>query len=256
VNAREVFETPHDCAPKWVLMLTAYLDESGHEGKDIMVLAGFLGDSAQWQNCEENWRLALGKRSHLHMKDLRWSKEERIGKLLCALGPIPHAAGLQVVFTTAAMSDYDDLVAGTQLEQMYKSYMIALMGMINVITENIPHGETFKLVLERNDRYEVNVQSLFRGSQRSNGGRKLISIEFVDKGVTCLTEPADYLAYALIQQYRNPGSARHKLCSSILFNTRPALGREHHLQPELVRKLIDNTITKFPHVKKKVGDVI
>lgn len=230
-------------------MLTAYLDESGHEGKNLMVLAGFLGDAVQWRTCEENWKLALGKRSHLHMNDLRWSKPERIERLLRALGPVPHAAGLQAVVVTTSMSDYEDLVSGTELERLYKSYMISLMGIINVVTENIPADETFKLVLERNDRYEVNVQSLFRGSKESRSGGKLISIEFVDKGGTCLTEPGDYLAYAILERHRNAGSMRDKLCSPILCNTQPVLARFHHLQPELVRDLVNNTVAKFPHMK-------
>lgn len=252
MNANEVFETPHDNAPKRVFVLTAYLDESGHEGKDLMVLAGFLGDAVQWRTCEENWKLALGKRSHLHMNDLRWSKPERIERLLLALGPVPHEAGLQAVLATASMSDYDDLVSGTELERLYRSYMLSLMGIINVVTENIPADETFKLVLERNKQYEVNVESLFRGSKNSNGGGKLISIEFVDKGVTSLTEPADYLAYALLERHRNAGSAKDKLCSPIFNNIRPALARFHHLQPELVRDLVNNTIVKFPHLKGPV----
>lgn len=248
MNIGEVFETPHDCPPERVFMLTAYLDESGHEGRNLMVLAGFLGDSVQWGSCAENWKAALGQRKHLHMTELRWSKPERIEKLLCALGPIPHAAGLRAVFTTAAMSDYDDLTLGTELQQLYKSYMIALMGMVHVIAEGIPSNETFKLVLEANDRYRMNVESLFRATkklQTSDGRQKLVSIEFVDKGVTSLTEPADFLAYALIQQHRNPGSVRERLCAPILENTQPAFGRRHDLQPELVRDLVNNTRSNF-----------
>jgi hypothetical protein len=206
---REVFETPHDAPPEWVFMLTAYLDESGHETRDLMVLAGFLGDSVQWGNCAENWKIALGRRKSLHMKSLQWSKPKRIEKLLCALGPVPHAAGLRAVFTTAAMSDYDDITTGAKLERLYKSYMISLMGIIDVVSDNIPANETFKLVLEANDQYRVNVQSLFKAARKlktSDGRQKLTSIEFVNKGITSLTEPADYLAYALIQQYRSRGS--------------------------------------------------
>ena len=38
------------------LMLTAYLDETGHEGKDLVILAGFLGTAEQWEKCETDWR--------------------------------------------------------------------------------------------------------------------------------------------------------------------------------------------------------
>jgi hypothetical protein len=224
-----------------------------------MVLAGFLGDSSQWGTCAENWKSALGKRKNLHMKDLHWSKPDRIKRLLCALGPIPHAAGLRAVVTTAAMSDYDDLTSGTELNQLYKSYMIALMGMIHVITENIPSDETFKIVLEANDRYAMNVQSLFKATgkfQTPDGRPKLISIEFVDKGVTSLTEPADFLAYALIQRYRNPGSVKDELCAPILENTQPSFTRQHQLQPELLRDLVNNTRSKFPHLTRENNDAV
>jgi hypothetical protein len=256
---RDIFETPHDNPPEWVFMLTAYLDESGHEGRDLMVLAGFLGDSDQWQKCEDDWKVALGRRKHLHMVELRWSKPKRIKRLLSALGPVPHAAGLQALFTTVAMSDYDDLIAGTELERLFKSYMVAMIGMIHVIAGNIPADETFKLILETNDQYQVNVQSLFRATRElktPDERRKVVSIEFVDKGTTVLTEPADFLAYALIQRYRNPGSMKDTFCAPILENTRPALGRQHQQQPELLRNLVNKTIVKFPNLIRSPNDAI
>jgi hypothetical protein len=166
ISARDCFATPHDCPPERVFMLTAYLDESGHEGQGLMVLAGFLGDDEQWKQCEEKWRIGLGKRKSLHMQELRWSKRGRIKKLLDSLGPVPHEAGLQAVFTTAAMSDYGDLIAGTQLERLFRAYIIALMGIIHLIQASIPSEETFKLVLEANDRYEVNSHSIFRATKK------------------------------------------------------------------------------------------
>jgi hypothetical protein len=40
-------------------MLTAYLDESGHEGKDLVILAGFMGTAEQWEKCEADWHSEL-----------------------------------------------------------------------------------------------------------------------------------------------------------------------------------------------------
>src|SRR2546426_907405 len=55
-------------------MLTVYLDESGHEGK-VVIVAGFLGNDNQWEQCAKKWQAGLGpQRRLLHMKDLRWSK--------------------------------------------------------------------------------------------------------------------------------------------------------------------------------------
>jgi hypothetical protein len=254
---REIFETPHDRPPEWVFMLTAYLDESGHEGRDVMVLAGFLGDKPQWQKCEQDWKVALGKRKQLHMRELRWSRPDRVKKLLDALGPVPHAAGLQAVFTTAAMSNYEDLIYGTLMERLLRAYILAVIGMIYLIGKNIPPSETFKLVLEANERYEVNVQSLFRASKgmlTPDGKRKLVSIEYVDKGTTCLTEPADYLAYAMLQRHRSPGSLRDTLCAPILKNTRPGLGRDHQQQPELIRQWVTQTINAHPNLMRSPHD--
>jgi hypothetical protein len=255
INARDFFATPHDCPPGRVFVLTAYLDESGHEGQSLMVLAGFLGSDEQWKRCEEKWRINLGNRKHLHMRELQWSKRERIKQLLDKLGPVPHEAGLQVVFTTAAMSDYSDIVTGTQMEWLFRAYMISLMGMIHLIADNIPSQETFKLVLEANDRYTLNVQSLFKGTGNivnSDGSRKLISIEQVPKGITLLTQPADYLAYALLQQERNPGSEKHILCAPILQNVKPALGRRHEQQPDLVRDMLNRAAERFPNLMRTI----
>ena len=114
---RELFETPHDYRLKWVFMLTAYLDETGHEGKDLVILAGFLGTAEQWEKCEADWRSGLGKRKHLHMAELRWSRPERLRPLLSTLGPIPHAAGLQAVYSAVKIADYADLVDGTMMQK-------------------------------------------------------------------------------------------------------------------------------------------
>ncbi len=61
-------------------MLTAYLDESGHDSKDWMCLAGFLGNENQWKDCSEKWRIGLGpNRKSLHMRTLRWNNESTSG---------------------------------------------------------------------------------------------------------------------------------------------------------------------------------
>jgi hypothetical protein len=257
VNTQEIFETPHDCAPKKVFMLTAYLDESAHESRDVMILAGFLGDAAQWKICEENWRIALGKKQHLHMNELRWSKPDRLKRLLDCLGPVPHSAGLQVVFSTARMKDYDDLIVGTKIAPFLRSYYFSLMGIISLIAKGIPADETFKIVLESNQRYMANANGLFqmtRGLKTPDGRPKLVSLEFVDKGVTLLTEPGDYLAYALLQTDRDPTGIRAALSSPILKHAKPAWGVKHHHQPELLRQLVTALIEKHPALMEKPHD--
>ena len=43
------FDSPEDCPTKWLLMLRAYIDESGHEAKNWMFLAGYYGSCDHWE---------------------------------------------------------------------------------------------------------------------------------------------------------------------------------------------------------------
>src|SRR5690349_4944011 len=89
------FSSPHDAPPKRLLMLTAYLDESGHESKNWMFLAGFLGNEEQWRDFVPKWQAGLGpQRKCLHMTELRWNRE-RTQTLLRKLGPIPEQCKLE-----------------------------------------------------------------------------------------------------------------------------------------------------------------
>jgi hypothetical protein len=56
-------------------MLTIYLDESGHETSDHVVIAGFLGADEQWAAFDLDWRKALKGNTTFHSKSLRWNQE-------------------------------------------------------------------------------------------------------------------------------------------------------------------------------------
>ncbi len=257
VTVREVFETPHDCRPKWVFMLTAYLDESGHEGKDIVLLSGFLGTAEQWEKCESDWQSALKERQrkHLHMTKLRWGKPERLRPLLSTLGPIPHAAGLQAVCSAVKVGDFEDLVDGTLMQKFWKGYFIVLLGMIDVVAKGIPAEETFKLVLEAQDTYEAGAHQIFLGTRdlrTPSGKRKLVSLEYIEKDDSVLTEPADYLAYAQFQNYRNPKSIKSELSLPILTMRRPGLARNHLIEKDHLRTFVKGMIARYPNLMQSV----
>ena len=87
------------------LMLTAYLDVSGHEGSHVIV-AGFLGTDDQWKECAEKWKKGLGpQRKLLHMKELRFNKFG-IKRMLEFLGAIPHACGSRAVMAATPVDRY------------------------------------------------------------------------------------------------------------------------------------------------------
>ena len=231
-------------------MLTAYLDESWHDHKDFTIVAGFLGNAEQWEKCERDWKAGLGSRKHLHMKHLRWSKEERVGRLLNELGPIPHAAGLTALFAVARVADYEDLIDGTHMQKLLKGYQICVLAITHMLIQEIPANETFKLVFENQEEYANAVVQIHKGSQDQtpDGRKKWVSVEFVQKDDTVLTEPADYLVFALLHHAWDSQSKRARLCSPIIQNTRPAFGRDHRepKQKEILRGFVKQMIEKHP----------
>ncbi len=94
-------------------MLHAYIDESGHEGGPLCVIAGFVGSEAQWAGFEPAWKVALGQRAHLHTTELRWGPKwhVRTGKVLRSLGPIPHEHGLTPIMGMVARQIYEQTAA-------------------------------------------------------------------------------------------------------------------------------------------------
>jgi len=187
---RDLFAIPHDRPPDWLFMLTAYLDESGHETNDFVVVAGFLGDEDQWKRCETEWIKGLGRRKALHMRELQW-KKDRVRRLLEILGPIPHQCGLIPVVAGMQVQDYYDLVVGTQAEQMTKGYYLCVLAIIDSILKNIPKGETLTLALESQNEYRLKTEKVFNSYQQfdSSGKPRLSSIQFLAKNASVLTQP-------------------------------------------------------------------
>lgn len=229
-------------------MLTVYLDESGHEGKEFVVLSGFLGSEEQWEVCEREWLVALSPKKHLHMKDLRWNKENYVRSLLSRLGPVPHNAGLTAVVSALRVSDYDDLVSGRLVSKLMKGYYLAFIGVVDSILKNIPPEETVKVVLEVQGEYEIRTRIIFdnlANRKTPSGKPKLVSMAYIPKGTSVLTEPADYLSYALLNLYRDPDSLRSELCAPILQNQKNAYGMKFDDRAK-IRAWIESTLAKFP----------
>jgi Protein of unknown function (DUF3800) len=233
-------------------MLTAYLDESGHEIKDAVIVAGFLGDDERWKRCEEKWCAALGPhRAGLHMKDLRW-KTDRTRKLLERLGPIPHECGLVALLAMLRVSDYYDLVSGTPAEKMTKGYYFCLITLLDALVKNTPNNQAVKLILEEQNEYKTRASYLFQANKHHltiTGEPKFSSIEFIPKNSSVLTQPADYLAFAKLQQHRDPQSRKSRLCAPIMHNTQPAFGMIH--DGKGLREVLKRTLQKLPEFAKR-----
>jgi hypothetical protein len=192
---------------RWFCVLNvrkAYLDETGiHDPSISCIIAGFLGTDEQWDIFDGEWKKGLGKRKSLHMKDLRWSKPERISPLLGRLGPIPEQCGLERIHGIVRGKDYDDLVPTSPIIRLILSpYMMAMQPCIFQTMRHVPSHETVHFIFERQDRYSPLAQfpQAFYGDQfKTPDGQPRLTITYVEKGFTPRTEPGDYLASEMAQ---------------------------------------------------------
>lgn len=236
------------------MLKTAYVDESGHESNRHVILAGFLGDDHQWDACARAWRVGLGPRKALHMSELRWTGKTnyRVRNLLNCLGPIPHECGLTPVFGGVNVSHYADLLSGTLVTRANKGYVIALYHMVPNILATLKGEDRLKLVLEENTQYkpfggltEIVCTALAKAVdspifKTSSGLPRLAGVEFIPKASSLLTQPADYLAFALLQYCRDPRSQKARW-SAPIFGNGQGIGK--FVSRDEVRKGIRVTVT-------------
>lgn len=227
------------------MLKTAYLDESGHEGSSHVVIAGFLGDDDQWAACARLWRRALAPRHSLHMCALRWQskRNNRVRDLLKRMGPIPYTCGLVPIFGGVNVGDYSDLIACPITQAINKGYMLSLYALVPWALSTLRGEDRLKIVLETNDRYsamtpiiplicsgiaDATKNPIFA---TATGKPRLVGVEFIAKSV--LTEPADYLAFSLLQQLRDAKSQKARWCTPILGS---GYGFGHFLTREEARR--------------------
>jgi len=254
--------SPEDAPPKWLLMLKAYIDESGHESKGWMFLAGFLGREEQWRDFVPKWKSALGpQRKFLHMRRLRWKKDST-KQLLARLGPIPEKCGLEGLMAGVRFQDYEDLVFGTREEKLLKGYMACLMPMVIQTLRGIPDDERLELVFEQQREYQPFVNMALPFAAMSNqpwqvtkdGRPKLAKWSFVPKGSTVMTDPADYLAFALREVWTDRKSKKAEWCKPIL-TSGSGKGYGVVMKREMIRRIISNTqmLNMFEFIRQRIA---
>ena len=198
-------------------MLTAYMDESSHEAGRV-VIGGFLGAKESWLALKKEWKAALernGKRSGLHMKRLRWKGSTQ--KLLAELAPIPRLCNLRPLYSTIDAADYEDLIENPLDKFINKTYQHAVMALLLLILDRLPREERIKFVFDEQTTYKEMVRVIFRVLKKyrtPNGKPRLAGVEFVSKSL--LTQPGDYLAYAITQVNRDKHSLKASWCAPII----------------------------------------
>ena len=119
-------------------MLKAYFDESFQAGNGYVVVAGFLGQRDSWTRCASQWRAALGTKQSLHMRNIRWTKPNRHKELLENLGAVPHFCGLQPIFASVRLSDYQ--IAEHVPKTFQNGYYVAVAAVVMGLLGTLPKG--------------------------------------------------------------------------------------------------------------------
>jgi len=233
-------------------MQIAYVDESGHETKEWMFVAGFMGDDEQWKQFVPMWKEGLGGKKALHMNELRWNNS-RTRKLLARLGPIPDKCGLTAVVGGVRVSDYEDLLRGTPAKRLLKGYVACIYPLVVNILRSLPATERLTIVFEQQHEYQPFAECALAAivSLRNrrpdwfltrDGLPKLANWAFVPKDSTTHTQPADYFVYALRQLYHDRRSKKTEWCKPILDS-----GKGQGIGAVMTREQIRQTIVELPY---------
>lgn len=245
-SVERFFDTPHDRPPKYVFMITVYLDESRQDDPDsVMAVAGFYGDQAQWNALVPDWKTALGKRRTLHMSNLRMhSQPKRAKRLLDRLGPLPYKHGLRPIHGAVKASDYLDLLSERSKKEL-AGYSICLSTVMAALNHLVPLNESIKIVCEMQNQYREDAERMFRAvriAAPSPLKPYFSGIEFIPKDSSILTQPGDFLAYAITHRHRDPQSLKSQLCLPIFGPTDRVEGWT--LPRETVREILMRIINR------------
>ena len=249
-------------------MLTAYIDESGQEQDDWMFIAGYMGDDAAWKKFPDLWAKAIGpQRQHLHMKELRFTKLS-VQKMLARAALVPKKCGLIPIAAGVRLKDYADLLLDEEDALIHAAYMQCCRAVTIFAMRTLPENERLEIVFERQDQYGWLAEMEFHriASTRDHpqllmaDGKtsKLASWRFIEKKDTVLCEPADYLAYALLQHARDKKSMKSRWTLPIIASD-PNSGAAALLRRENVRDVIigekkQTALTLISALKQRILD--
>ncbi len=223
-------------------LLTAYFDESGvHGGDSWCVVAGFVGNDAQWQALAADWIPAIRPRTNLHMKQLRWKQHpERIAPMLAKTGPLPGKYNLTPVAVGIKWHDYNTIARGKIREKFTNPYMIcAYCAMATVLFEVIGSDDIYFL-FDRQEGLRKETMHALRDFvfDRVGVDSRIKGLDFIPRKSTICLDPADYLAFILREHAIDENSPKAKLGESILAR-RPHGGP---IRPEQLEWMVNSLI--------------
>jgi hypothetical protein len=229
-------------------ILMAYFDESGIDPREqLCVVAGFVGDVAQWTGFASDWIPAIRPRTNLHMKDIRWHNKRRYPysvELLEKLGSIPHRYNLTPVKMELRHQDHCEILAGKVESEFTTPYQLCATGCISTVLSEVAGPKDEVLFLfdwqegKRADDFK-RLKALVYDWAKFD--KRVKDIDFRRRESTVCLDPADYLAFALLYRDIDPESDRAKASAPILAGERR---RGHRYSREHLALLVQNAQTE------------
>jgi hypothetical protein len=163
------------------------------------------------------------------MKNLRWNGKaatRRVKPFLELLGPIPLKNKLLPVYGAVKVSDYADLLEGKpEYEKKVCGYIVCLSVVLAILNKVVVGHAKIAIVCEEQTHYEPLARDLFDSFRQLVGGDAsnpfFSSINFIAKDSCMLTQPADYLAFAMGKYLDEPGGRKDSWCRSIFCGKPP-----------------------------------
>jgi hypothetical protein len=223
-------------------LMTAYFDESGiHEGDHYCIVAGFVGNDAQWHAFAADWIPAIKPRKNLHLTKLRWNQHpERIAPLLARTGPIPGKFNLTAVAVGLKWHDYNTIVKGKIREKFTNPYMLCAHCAMAVVLFEVIGSNDVCFLFDRQEGLRRETMQTLRDFVFDWIGvdSRIKGLEFVRRESTVCLDPADYLAFILREQALNESSIKVKMGESLL--AMPVLGGP--IRPDQLKWMVDDLV--------------
>jgi hypothetical protein len=200
-------------------VLTAYFDESGVHGADSCVVAGFVGNDAQWQAMAAEWIPAIKPRQNLHMRKLKWNRyPARITSLLSELGPIPHKYNLKGIAAGIKWADFNAVIRGKVTSRFANAYRMCAFCAISVVLMEVAGDDEVFFLFDRQEGTRKEDMERMRDIVygRLGADRRVKGIDFIRRDSTVCLDPADYLAYVVREQSIDPNSFKSRAGASII----------------------------------------
>lgn len=200
-------------------MLTAYFDESGiHAGDHPCIVAGWVGNEAQWSAFIADWIPAIKPRQNLHMNDLPWGRRpDRVRKQLAEYGPIPYRYNLSPVYCGMWHRDYEQFMKGKVREKFTTPWMNCAQTCMAIVLTEIAGDDEVLFLFDRQDLYGPSMNALSELVFQFIGvDSRIKDVQFINRKSTVCLDPADYLAFQVREFNATPNSAKAKMGMPIL----------------------------------------